>query len=97
MLKKYLDYYKNNPQNLWFKRKIYGLGWTPVKWQGWLVITVYVSILIFLAFNNVKHSSGIELTFGFILPIILLTFLLIYICRKKGESLKWTWGIKNKK
>lgn len=37
MLKEYLEYLKDNPKHLWFKRKLYGWGWVPVRWQGWLV------------------------------------------------------------
>jgi len=37
MLKKYIAYLKDNPKRYWFKAKMYGWGWTPVKWQDWLV------------------------------------------------------------
>jgi hypothetical protein len=29
MFKRQLDYLRNNPQRYWFKRKLYGWGWTP--------------------------------------------------------------------
>jgi hypothetical protein len=34
MFKKYIEYLKDNPQGYWFKRKVWGWGWTPVTWQG---------------------------------------------------------------
>lgn len=33
MFKNYLDYIRDNPHGYWFKRKLYGWGWTPVTWQ----------------------------------------------------------------
>ena len=46
MINKYIEYFKNNPEGYWFKRKIYGWGWTPVKWQGWVTILVFVVLMI---------------------------------------------------
>ncbi|HYC83050.1 MAG TPA: hypothetical protein VEB60_00680, partial [Candidatus Paceibacterota bacterium] len=42
----YLRYAKDNPQRLWFKRKLYGWGWTPVTWQGWLAVLAYAGLVI---------------------------------------------------
>ncbi len=100
MLKKYLDYLKDNPQGLWFKRKIYGWGWVPVRWQGWAVIVIYIVLLVSLiqmreeAIPGNPDSGSNFLTFA--LPIIILTALLIYICYKKGERPRWQWGLPKK-
>jgi hypothetical protein len=32
LFKEYTDYLKDNPQGYWFKRKLYGWGWTPARW-----------------------------------------------------------------
>jgi len=96
MIKEYLNYLKDNPQGYWFRAKLYGWGWTPVKWQGWLVIFLYVVIIMAFIFNREKdipgdpNSGSNFLTFG--LPITLLTALLIFICYKKGEKPRWQWG-----
>lgn len=83
---------KNNPNDLWFKRKRYGWGWTPVKWQGWVVILVYISIL-FILFKDVDPAINTfkENVTSIFLPFILLTIIVIGICYKKGESPKWQW------
>ncbi|HEY7421948.1 MAG TPA: hypothetical protein VH541_08050 [Gaiellaceae bacterium] len=26
----------------WFRRKTYGVGWTPASWQGWLITLAVV-------------------------------------------------------
>lgn len=82
VIKYYIDYLKDNPNNLWFKRKIYGWGWTPAKWQGWLTIVLYISIIIFAVSKREPVS------------ILVATILLIYICYKKGEKPRWQWGVK---
>ncbi len=82
IIKYYTDYLKDNPKNLWFKRKIYGWGWTPVKWQGWIVILAYIFIII----ATIPRED--------FLSIIIATILLIFICYKKGEKPRWQWGIK---
>lgn len=91
-IKQYIDYLKDNPKNLWFKRKLYGWGWTPVTWQGWLVIIVYVAALIFFTLTVDETSPTREVIFTFILPVFLLTATLLRICYRKGEKPSWQWG-----
>ena len=77
---------------LWFKRKTYGYGWTPVTWQGWLVLVVWLIPVLGPAFTLNKNASLKQVTFTFFIPLILLTALLIYICYKTGEKPRWQWG-----
>jgi hypothetical protein len=96
MINEYLTYFRDNPQGYWFKVKLYGWGWTPVKWQGWFVVLVYIAFITILIISKEDpisrdpDSGSNFLIFG--LPIILLTALLIFICYKKGEKLHWQWG-----
>lgn len=91
-----INYIKDNTKNHWFKAKLYGWGWTPVKWQGWFVIAVYISLIVTLILNREEAIPGNPdsgsnfLTFA--LPIIVLTIILIFICYKKGEKPHWHWG-----
>ncbi len=77
---------------LWFKRKIYGWGWYPCSWQGWLVLLAYLLLVLFFSFTIGESSPLSEIFFTFALPIILLTITLIRICYKKGEKPRWSWG-----
>ena len=96
MIKEYINYLKDNPQGYWFRAKLYGWGWTPAKWQGWLVILVYIALILTLVFTREDAIPGNPdsgsnfLVFG--LPIVLLTAVLIFICYKKGEKPRWQWG-----
>jgi len=92
MLKRYIDYLNDNPKGYWFKAKIFGWGWTPVTWQGWVVTLIYVGLLILFAQGVEETSSGEEMLFGFFLPAGLATGAFIYIAYKKGEKPSWRWG-----
>lgn len=74
--------------NLWFKRKTYGYGWTPTTWQGWAVIVVWL-ILFYFAVTKID-SEIVKLV-----SILILTGILIFVSYKKGEKPKWQWGKKD--
>ena len=84
---------ENNSRKLWFKRKLYGWGWTPVTWQGWLVILVYVVLMlkIFTVIDNRSHSDS-DTLINFFLPFAGLTSAVMIICFWKGEKPRWQWG-----
>ncbi len=92
IIKDQIDYLKDNPQGYWFKRKLYGWGWTPVKLQGWAVIIIFVIIALFLALRINDDESMEVVIKEFFIPFSLLTFGLIYICYTKGEKPRWQWG-----
>lgn len=96
MWKEYLTYIRDNPNGYWFKRKLYGWGWTPVKWQGWVVIALYVLAIVLFSLTIDDNSPAREVAFTFILPVVFLTVLLIRICYKKGERPRWQWGLDRK-
>ena len=89
----YIAYLKDNPKGYWFKRRLFGWGWFPVKWQGWAVTLSYIAALILLGLTIDENSPKNEVFFMFELPLVLLTVALIRICYKKGEKPKWQWGL----
>lgn len=90
-LNHYREYLKNNPNGFWFRRKVYGWGWTPATWQGWLVTLVYLGVVIFWATLNSDKP-----TLDFWVIFFCLTAIFVFIAYKKGEKPKWQWGIKDK-
>ena len=96
MIKKYLDYLKDNPQGYWFKAKLFGWGWVPAKWQGWACILIYAAAISCFVFTINDDTSTFNVMVGFILPIIVLTVALIIICYKTGEKPHWQWGLPDK-
>ena len=97
MLKNYINYIKDNPEGYWFKRKMYGWGWTPVKWQGWVVILGFVFFVMaqeILFDFTAKSTTDIWL---FLANTFLAVVALILICKITGEKPKWQWGIPSDK
>jgi uncharacterized membrane protein YhaH (DUF805 family) len=96
MIKEYIQYLQDNPQGHWFKTKLYGWGWVPVKWQGWCTLLVYIAFILTMVISREKDIPGNPDSGSnflvFALPIILSTALLIFICYKKGEKPRWQWG-----
>ncbi len=83
---------KNTPRKKWFKRKLYGYGWYPISWQGWLCL------FVFLGFNywnfmraNLQHSWS-DFLLHFVPFFTLSLALLIFICIAKGRKPRWQWG-----
>ena len=93
MIKEYFDYLRDNPQGYWFKAKVYGWGWTPAKWQGWVLILIYLLFVLFFAFRISSQTDARGVMLNLIVPILVLTAALISICYKTGEKPRWQWGI----
>ncbi|MFZ2253303.1 MAG: hypothetical protein WAW13_04010 [Minisyncoccia bacterium] len=96
MIKEYVSYLKDNPNGYWFKRKLYGWGWTPATWQGWLTMGAYLLFVLGFACTIDENSPTREVAFTFLLPVVILTIALLRICYKKGEKPKWQWGLPKK-
>lgn len=81
----------------WFKARRYGWGWTPVAWQGWLVLGAYIFLCIATAYYLLPQRNdefGFVCITAFTLLFISLTSFLIGICYRTGENPKWNWGKK---
>ena len=89
----YWDYYfKDNPKGYWFKRRLFGWGWVPVKWQGWLVLIVGIAISIAGVYIGETDDAPGAALMGFLLTIALILF----FCYWKGEKPKWMWELPKK-
>lgn len=92
MFKEYIRYLKDNPNRYWFRARLYGWGWAPATWQGWLVLLMYTVAVILFTLTLDESSPPREIVFTFILPVLLLTITLLRICYKTGEKPRWQWG-----
>ena len=90
----YIKYLKDNPKEYWFKRKLYGWGWVPVRWQGWLVVALFIAIIILsgLGLDDKPEPSASDLAW-FFGKIIASVIILMIICYKTGEKPGWRWGL----
>jgi uncharacterized membrane protein YhaH (DUF805 family) len=71
---------------IWFRRKIYGWGWYPATWEGWLTMLIW---LILFVFGVIKTDHD---WFENVFVILLMFGILIWICYIKGEKPRWQWG-----
>jgi len=74
---------------LWFKAKRFGWGWTPSNWRGWLVIILAFAIIGLFALNT-DFENEFEIVKFFIKEGAVIG-LLIWVCWKKGEKPRWRW------
>lgn len=96
-LKAYRAYIKDNPEGYWFKRKLYGWGWTPATREGWLVTLGFLAFIILVAWRAEQAQlTGSEVTYQVVVPFIVAVVTLIGICWRKGESPRWQWRIPKK-
>lgn len=98
MIKEYISYLKDNPERYWFKAKLYGWGWTPATWQGWMTIIIFAILITVNAYR--LEAFGGEVTYfikRFVPQTITLTGILLGICYVTGESPRWQWGLPKEK
>lgn len=72
----------------WFRAKRYGWGWTPCTWQGWATLAAFATLL---AANALAFPPRTAFP-AFIAGVAGLTVLLVAVCWRKGEPLRWRWG-----
>jgi len=90
----YISYIKDNPEGYWFKRKLYGYGWTPATKEGWATVGAYVLFLFCLVWY--AETTGVlkDEPLKFLALVAAATALLIVVSWKNGEPAKWQWGQK---
>jgi hypothetical protein len=96
IVKKYVEYLKDNPKGYWFKREVWGLGWTPSRREGWVVIVGYALYLVWITTDFADEIlSGMlpnDEPLMFMGKVAVSTLLLLWLCYRKGEPLRWQWG-----
>lgn len=96
IFQRYVAYLKDNPNRYWFRRKLWGWGWTPATREGWAITLGFIAIIVGLAFFFEKEiNSGGDTRLFFATIIALITFFIIVVWRT-GEPPKWQWGFPKK-
>ncbi len=84
--------------NLWFRRKTYGWGWTPITWQGWTVSALFIGFpLAVKMLMKLLHFTKEIQNFSLLATLPLVTVGLFIVCLRYGEKPRWQWGIKKTK
>jgi hypothetical protein len=73
----------------WFRAKRYGWGWgLPLTWEGWIVITVWLCVLVAVVPSLHAHRHVIDR----VVFIVGMVVALFGVCYWKGEPVRWRWG-----
>jgi hypothetical protein len=73
----------------WFRAKRYGWGWgLPLTWEGWLVITVWLCVLVAVVPSLRSHRHVLDR----VVIIVGMVAALTGVCYWKGEPLRWRSG-----
>ena len=95
--KTYIAYIRDNPKGYWFKRKWYGWGWTPVRWQGWAAVGLTVALITWNAVDFGASAETGEVTDALLAWFFVRTAgaigFILAIAYWKGEPPKWMWGV----
>lgn len=93
VIKKYINYLRDNPQGYWFKRRLIGWGWTPAKWQGWLFLAIWLCSVFYTTFLvESNFATEEEKAFALLPAMGLLIAMLIMVAYGTGEKPKWSFG-----
>ena len=67
----------------WFGPKRFGWGWTPVAWQGWLVVVAFLAAVVLSGF----YLAGAARAAG----VVALIVVLILVAWLTGDSPGSRW------
>ncbi len=75
----------------WFRTKVYGWGWIPCSWEGWVVIFAFILFLVrdFLRIDENSLSASDTLR-PFIGHMVIAILVLVAISYWKGDRAKWS-------
>jgi hypothetical protein len=80
----------------WFKPKTYGYGVTPITWEGWAVVAVYV-LAIFastLLLANPERSIWTWLAWFAVVGVVTAAMMAISLSKTDG-TWQWRWGTRD--
>jgi len=94
IFKQHIEYLRDNPKGYWFKRKLYGWGWTPANRKGRAVTALLIAYLLWISFSlppkDISTTADLN---RFFIKLTLGLMIFLFICYKTGESPKWQWGL----
>ena len=74
----------------WFKPKMFGYGSTPITWEGWALVIVFIIYL--LAISQLLKEKHIVIYFVYFIIGIIAIF--VVSKNRTKEEWDWNWGRK---
>lgn len=79
----------------WFKPKRYGLGATPVTWEGWAFTAVVAAALIgaswYLLAGHAAPSAMAVAAWAVVFVVVLSAAIAVSVSKTEG-AWRWRWG-----
>ena len=75
----------------WFKPKRTGYGATPITWEGWAAVAVYVVVLVGCIGGLTVRGESFALRAASIATIVIATVVLIAVSVQKTDG-AWGWN-----
>ena len=77
----------------WFKQKRFGYGATPVTWQGWVLMLVYLAIVVgCVAIAGASQMSPWGLVAAVIMLVVATAVVFRWTWLKTEGGWRWRWG-----
>jgi hypothetical protein len=88
-----LKLFRDNPSRYWFRRRLYGWGWTPARLPGFAVLLVFLGYVVWCAmvFDKIIVPTTAD-TQQYIAKLSLGVVILTVIALLTGEPPRWQWG-----
>ena len=76
----------------WFCGKLYGWGWTPITWEGWLATVIFAAVIIAATLLFTFLPATPVNTFMVSGALLAVTALMLILCYFTGEKPRFRWG-----
>jgi hypothetical protein len=78
----------------WFRPKLYGYGFTPVSWEGWLTVAVFTAALVAAVglIPRLIHDPLLGATAAAGAACLLTAVLFSVSLPRTDGELRWRWG-----
>jgi hypothetical protein len=73
-------------EGYWFTPKLFGIGATPVTWQGWVLTLAFCAALLL----DIRFLSGV--VFKLVVGVALIAGFATIASRKTDGGWRWRWG-----
>ena len=77
----------------WFKPKVFGYGATPVTWEGWAAVAVFVAIVVLCTVALTVRKQSLWAWSPWSITLIVATVALVVVSYWKTDGdWRWSWS-----
>ncbi len=77
----------------WFRPKAYGYGATPITWEGWAIVVVYIAVVLAAVVRLSHHNNTLSTWLSAAAVIAVATGVMGFVGQQKTDGTwSWRWG-----